>query len=89
MTVSATGDRLKFKNNIDHIIKKCDVIYHFAAVTAHDDIVNNTQMAEDITIDGTKLLLDSINKCKDSKLFIYASTGKVYGKYKTSINRES
>ncbi len=74
---------LSLENNIDHIIKKCDVIYHFAAITAHDEIINNTQMAEQITIDGTRLILDSIEKCKDSKLFVYASTGKVYGRYKT------
>ena len=68
-------------NNIDHIIEDCDIIYHFAAITSHDAIVSNPELAKKVNIDSTKILLDSIEKQKKSILFIYASSGKIYGDY--------
>ena len=68
-------------NNIDHIIEDCDIIYHFAAITSHDAIVTNPVLARKVNIDSTKILLDSIEKQKKSILFIYASSGKIYGDY--------
>ena len=56
-----------------------DVIFHFAAVTEHDKIVNDKYRTLDINLSGTRNILQSFNKyCKDA-LFIYSSSGKVYG----------
>ena len=65
---------VSLENDIDHIVKKCDIIYHFAALTAHDDIINNPDITEEVSINGTKLLLDSIEKQSDSKVLIFASS---------------
>lgn len=57
-----------------------DVVVHLAAITAHDDIVNHRYSTFDTNLKGTINLLSSFNRyCKNS-FFLYASTGKVYGK---------
>lgn len=57
-----------------------DVVVHLAAITAHDEIVDNKITTFDTNLRGTTNLLNCFNKyCRDAQ-FIYSSTGKVYGK---------
>ena len=68
-------------DEVEDIFKRhrFDVIFHFAAVTEHDKIVNDKYRTLDINLNGTRNILQSFNKyCKDA-LFIYSSSGKVYG----------
>jgi len=74
---------LSANENIDHIVKECQTIYHFAGLTSHNEIVNNTQKARKVNINGTRILLNSFKKFKESKTLVYASSGKVYGHYKS------
>lgn len=57
-----------------------DVVVHLAAITEHDAIVNHRMESLQLNLQGTGNLLKCFNNyCKDS-LFLYASSGKVYGK---------
>ncbi len=56
-----------------------DVVIHLAALTAHSQIVDNKFEALDINLTGTKNLLQAFNAHCKNALFVYASTGKVYG----------
>lgn len=59
---------------------KFDVVIHLAAITAHDEIVNNRFQTLFTNLNGTRNLLEAFNKYCDNSLFFYSSTGKVYGK---------
>ena len=67
--------------NIDDLTEKCDVIFHFSSLTAHNDIVNNPVLAESININGARIIIESIARHKKKKKFIFASSGKVYGNH--------
>lgn len=56
-----------------------DVVIHLAAVTAHCEIVDNRWKTLNINLQGTLNLLNSFNSHCNDGLFIYSSTGKVYG----------
>lgn len=57
-----------------------DTVIHLAAITAHEEIVGNRVKAFETNLYGTMNILNSFNRhCKNAQ-FIYASTGKVYGK---------
>ena len=56
-----------------------DVVIHLAALTAHEQIVDNKFAALDINLNGTRNILAAFNKYCRGGLFVYASTGKVYG----------
>ena len=67
---------------IDNIFQEheFDVVVHLAALTEHDAIVNHKYDTFDVNLRGTTNILKAFNKyCKDA-LFVFASTGKVYGK---------
>jgi nucleoside-diphosphate-sugar epimerase len=68
------------KKFISNKIKDVDVVIHLAAITAHSEIIDKKYKTLDINLDGTKNVLSAFNSSKRSKKFIYASTGKVYGK---------
>lgn len=57
-----------------------DYVVHLAAVTAHSEIVDNRQATFEINLRGTMNLLNSFNRHCRGAQFIYASTGKVYGR---------
>ena len=63
-----------FKNN------KYDIVVHLAAITEHDAIVNHKQDTFDTNLKGTINVLNSFNKYCEDALFVFSSTGKVYGK---------
>lgn len=57
-----------------------DVVIHLAALTEHCQIVDNKYETLNINLTGTENLLKAFNKYCRNSLFVYASTGKVYGK---------
>ena len=65
---------------IEPIVNTVDCVVHLAAITTHNEIVNNRSRADEVNLLGTKNVLDSFNKSKRAIIFIYASTGKVYGR---------
>lgn len=59
---------------------KFDVVLHLAAITEHNAIVNHKDETFDINLYGTIHILKCINELCENTLFLYASSGKVYGK---------
>lgn len=57
-----------------------EAVIHLASLTSHKDIVDNRSKTLETNILGTKNVLDSFSKSKKLKKFLYASSGKVYGK---------
>lgn len=57
-----------------------DSVVHLAAVTAHSEIIDNKIKTFEINLHGTINLLNSFNRHCRGGQFIYASSGKVYGK---------
>ena len=75
---------------INKITSNVDVIIHFAALTAHSDIVNNKFRTLEINHKGTQNILDAFKNSERAHKFIYSSTGKVYGEVKqVPITEES
>lgn len=68
-------------NEIEKVFKKqsFDVVIHLAALTAHSQIVDNKFNSLNINMVGTQNLLSAFNQYCNDALFVYASTGKVYG----------
>jgi len=60
-------------------LQDVDTIVHLAALTSHKDIVDNESKTSETDLLGTKNVLETLLKSKANK-FLYASTGKVYGK---------
>ena len=67
--------------DLSQFITRCKIIYHLAALTAHEDIVNNTLETEKISLLSTDNLLNPIINDPNPKIFIFPSSGKVYGNY--------
>lgn len=65
---------------INKLVNDVDLVIHLAAITAHKEIVDNKFETLEINLNGTKNILNAFNDSKKAKKFIYASTGKVYGK---------
>lgn len=86
--VTYTSCNVLDKNILTESSKDCDVFVHLAAVTAHDEIVNNAEQTLQINWQGTYNMLEAFTKNK-GKHFIYASTGKVYGNFKSLPIKES
>lgn len=57
-----------------------NAVIHLAAITAHKDIVDNRWETFDINLRGTQNLLEGFNQYCEGGIFLYTSTGKVYGK---------
>ena len=71
-------DEIKLQDIFQRYQFEC--VVHLAAITAHSEIVDNKQKTFETNLIGTINLLKNFNLyCRDSQ-FIYASTGKVYGK---------
>lgn len=63
-----------FRSNTFHYV------IHLAAITEHAQIVDNRLEAFNLNLHGTMNLLTCFNKYCKGACFLYASTGKVYGK---------
>lgn len=57
-----------------------EAIVHLAALTSHKDIVGNKFATLETNFLGTKNVLDAFSKSKKLNKFLYASSGKVYGR---------
>lgn len=75
------GDLLD-KEFIDECFERCsfDVVFHLAGITEHHRIVDEKIQTLEDTLAGAGNLLRAFNHyCKDA-VFLFSSTGKVYGK---------
>ncbi len=70
------------KASINNLVKDVDIVIHLAAITAHNQIIEKKFETLEINLNGTKNILNAFNASKRAKKFIYASSGKVYGKIK-------
>src|SRR3989344_2681659 len=68
------------KVKVEAQVAEAEVVVHLAALTAHKDIADNKNESLRINFQGTKNLLEAFHNSPTTKKFIYASTGKVYGK---------
>lgn len=70
------------EKNMEELFKtvRFDVVIHLAAITAHREIVDNRLETLNTNLQGTINLLNNFNTYCKGGLFLYASTGKVYGK---------
>lgn len=68
------------KKLVEKAVRNVDVVIHLAALTSHKDIVDNKFKTLEINLQGTKNVLDAFSKSERTRKFLYASTGKVYGK---------
>lgn len=57
-----------------------DVVIHLAALTAHEDIINNKNLALRTNLRGTENIIGAFNRFCRNAVFYYASSGKVYGR---------
>jgi len=67
------------KDGLKSLVFDSDIVVHLAAITDHESIVNKSELTRKINLDGTRNILEIFSNSFASK-FIYASTGKVYGK---------
>lgn len=57
-----------------------DVVVHLAALTAHEEIINNKNLSLGINLQGTENIVSAFNQFCTNAAFFYASSGKVYGR---------
>jgi UDP-glucose 4-epimerase len=74
------GD-VRYKDNIEPLIKLCDVVFHLAAQIHVDKSITNPQETIDTNLIGTMNVLEAVKKY--DKEMIFASTSEIYG---TSTN---
>ena len=67
------------------VIKDVDVIVHLASIVGAPACKKNSELANDINVNGTKTLMKHRSK---RQIVIYASTGSVYGKIEEVCNEE-
>ena len=75
-TVSVIQADILDAKKIQEICKGKDILIHLAAVTTHDELANKTEFSKEVNYTGTKNLLNAF----EGAVFIYPSSGKVYGK---------
>lgn len=68
------------KKLVERAIHGSEMVVHLAALTSHKDIVENKFETLETNFLGTKNVLDAFSKSKKTRKFLFASTGKVYGK---------
>ncbi len=73
-----SGSVLDFEK-IQSAMQGMDIVVHLAAITNHNDIINNKFKSLDLNLRGTINTIKAFNNSKIAKKFIFGSTGKVYG----------
>lgn len=68
------------KKLVEKATRDVEVVVHLAALTSHKDIVEKKFETLKTNLLGTKNVLDFFSQSKQTRKFLYASTGKVYGK---------
>lgn len=66
------------ENLVRKAVEKAESVVHLAAITEHNQIVGKPEEAMRINLQGTKNVLDAFSE-SDAKVFVYSSSGKVYG----------
>lgn len=65
---------------VEKLTRNVEIVIHLAALTSHKDIEENKFETLETNLQGTKNVLDAFSKSKNAHKFLYASSGKVYGK---------
>jgi CDP-paratose 2-epimerase len=73
------GDVRDLKNEINTLVKNCDLVLHLAGQVAVTTSVDNPSEDFEINALGTLNVLEAIRKSCNNPVFIYSSTNKVYG----------
>lgn len=73
-------DILNYKK-LNHTVKKCDIIYHLAAINGTKYFYEKPSRIIDVNIIGTKNVLESARK-NDISRIVFTSSSEVYGKPK-------
>ncbi len=68
------------KKLVENAMEATEIVVHLAALTSHKEITDKKSKALETNFSGTKNILDAFSKSKRTQKFLYASTGKVYGK---------
>lgn len=68
------------KKLVGKSVGNSEIIIHLAALTSHKDIIENKFETLETNLQGTKNVLDAFSKSKKTRKFLYASSGKVYGR---------
>lgn len=70
------------RDQIFHIFEKhsFDVVIHLAALTAHEEIINNKYLSLGTNLKGTENVVSAFNRFCRNAVFLYSSSGKVYGR---------
>jgi len=74
------GD-VRSKEDIEQLVKWCDVVFHLAAQIHVDKSIKNPQETIDINVTGTLNVLEAVRKY--DKEMIFASTSEIYGTAQT------
>jgi len=77
-----SGDILN-KDIVEEAMNEVEIVVHLAALTEHKDLVDNQFKALEVNFLGTKNVLDVFCNAKQTQKFIYSSSGKVYGNFKS------
>lgn len=70
------------RDQIFHIFEKhsFDIVIHLAALTAHEEIINNKYLSLGTNLKGTENVVSAFNQFCSNAVFLYSSSGKVYGR---------
>lgn len=68
------------KKLVEKASRDIEAVIHLAALTSYEAIVGNKFETLETNFLGTKNVLDAFSKSKQTRKFLYSSTGKVYGK---------
>lgn len=81
---------LRYVPNLEILVQKADVIYHFAAVVGVFRVIEEPQKVLDVNIQGTLALLRAMQQSLSKARLILASTSEIYGSvYKTGLKEEN
>ncbi len=65
--------------SLNEAIKNCNAVIHLAAYLGVERTEKNKSRCIEINIDGTKKVINAVNKSKSVKKIIFASSSEVYG----------
>jgi UDP-glucose 4-epimerase len=72
------------KVSLEEAVKNCDAVVHLAAYLGVQRTEQNKSRCIEINISGTKNVIDVLNKNKNVKKIIFASSSEVYGEPKSN-----
>ncbi|MFH0977833.1 MAG: NAD(P)-dependent oxidoreductase [Candidatus Woesearchaeota archaeon] len=68
------------KEKVNAAVSRAQFVVHLASLTTHDEITFKPYLALEVAIVGTKNVLDAFVASPASKMFLFSSSGKVYGR---------